>query len=411
MNPDDTQKFPEIAPDEKIGVTAEEKAWAAQKPPRPRVPLYVFTCAAAFLILAFAASGIWYYRKNVLPEKYYLRATAQFDAGNYREAFTLYEKAAKTQPNRSNVYNFMARSLAEVGSKDEALAYYQAHLKKQPGDTAVMAEAAGLYAEKKDYQSALGLLAAAAKKSGSGELFEKYAETALLADEKAQASEALLAAAANYRDPEKVIALAKKLMSLGGYTKALEAYNRFIKLSPEDPRGLHGADAAKAMLGIPTDPALIIAPGAALGKVRLGADKNAVKELMGAPERKAFRDIGHHTVEIWYYAKDKTRSMTIFFEGGKVKEIETRYKGFKTESALGAGNFLLEKNGEQIAGRTQLDDGRVRLDVKGGGLTFYAAGINEAGNGARFAKLIVHKKGEKPLGENQLSWIESIMGM
>lgn len=420
MTPDDLQmknkneipEYPEIAPAEKIGVTAKEKEWQVKKTPRPLVPRYIFACVAAALIVAFAVSGILYYRKNILPEKYYMWAVSQFKAENYHEALELFERAAKIEPSRRNIYNYMARSLAGLGEKDNALSYYELHLQNQPDDTTAMVEASGLYVEMRDYKKALALLEKAARKSGLGEVYEKLAEAALLAEDKSLAGASLSEAAKAYADREKVLETAKKLMTLGFYGDALNAYRRVAKIEPDDMRALHGANAAKAMLGIPTSQSLIIKPGVSLGSVKLGEDKDGVKAVMGAPEKKTFIKINRTDVEIWNYGdKDIDKSMAIFFVGGTVKEIETRYKGFKTETGLGAGNFLLERYSGQTAGRTSLGTDRLRLDVKGGGLAFFAAGINEAGNGARFAKLIVHKKGENLLEENQASWLKNILGM
>lgn len=408
---DKPQSFPEIAPKDKIGVTEEEKTWAAKKPPRPHVPHYVFISIAIFFLLAFAGGGFWYHRKNILPEKYYMRAEAQFNAEKYQEAFALYEKAAKIQPDRRDIYNNMARTQVRLGDVDNAINCYEAHLKKQPDDAKASLEAAELYVDKKNYDRAIELLSKTAYKlGGGGEAAERLAEVELLAGYQDRATDTLGKAAAAYGDPEKVIDLAKKLMTLGDYMRALDAYHRATKLAPDDTRGLHGANAARAMLGIPTDPAMIITPGVSLGSVKLGASKDEVKSVMGSPEQKTFTKISRIDLEIWNYGiTDRKRSMAIFFTGGKVKEIETRYYGFKTEAGLGAGNFLLEKHQDKISERVRLDDGRTLFDVKGGGISLYAAGINEAGNNAKFAKLILHKNGEKPVGESQLSWIEKIM--
>lgn len=405
------QTVPEIAPEDKIGVTDREKAWVARRPPRQHVPGYVFICIVVFLLLAFAGGGFWYYRKNILPEKYYLQAEAQFNSGNYRKAFTLYKKAAKIQPARRDIYNNMARTQAKLGDSNNAATYYEIHLKQQPDDVKALWEAADLYVELKNYDRAMELLDKATDKRGDdGSLTEKLAEVALRAGYKEKAAAALAKSAMSYNDQAKVLKLAKKLMILKDYCGALNAYKRATALAPDDPRGLHGTNAAKAMLDIPSDPAMIIVPGVSLGKVKLGDSRDEVKSAMGSPERKLFTKMNGTSVEIWRYGiNDKNRSMTVFFTGGKTREIETRYKNFKTEDSLGAGNFLLDKHRDKIGERVELSDGRTRFSVKGGGLSFYAAGINEAGNGAKYAKLIVHKKREKPLDENKPSWLENLM--
>lgn len=403
---DETTKCPEIAPEGKIGVTEREKEWAAQKPPRPRVPRYVFIGALAFLALAFASGATLYYRKNILPEKYYMKASAQFDAKNYDEAFALYEKVSRIQPARRDVYNYMARSLAEIGETIMAAEYYETHLQKQPDDAEAKWEAAELYAETKKYGRAIELMTSARVTDGAR--LERMAEIFLLDGQKEKAADYLRDAALASGEAEKTIVIAKELMDMGFYRQALEAFRKASLLDDADKRGIHGENAAKAMLGLPTDPALTIIPGESLGPVRLGSDKNDVSGVMGAPVKQVFTQINRSNVEIWHYGdkNNKMKSMTVFLVGGKVREIETRYREFKTEDGLGPGNFMLEKQSGRIEKRAELDDGRIRFDVKGGGMTFYAAGVNEAGDGAQYAKLIVHRKGEKPLGESSFTWLK-----
>lgn len=402
----ETPKCPEIAPEGKIGVTEKEKEWAAKKPPRKHVPNYVFIMALVFLALAFAAGATWYYRKNILPEKYYMRASAQFDAGNYGEAFALYEKVSKIQPARRDVYNYMARAMTEAGEAGRAMEYYEIHLQKQPDDATAKWEAAELYAETKNHGRALELMTSA-RVADSARL-ERMAEVFLLAGKQDEAADSLRDAALAAGETEKTIEIARRLMNMGFYGHAIEAFKKASRLDGEDKRGMHGENAAKAMLGLPTDPAMTVTPGESMGLVKLGSDTNSVSEVMGAPEKQVFTQINRSNVEIWHYGEknNKRQSMTVFFVGGKVREIETRYKEFKTEDGLGPGNFMLEKQSGKIEKRVELDDGRMRFDVRGGGMTFYAAGVNEAGNGAKYAKLIVHRKGEKPLGESSFKWLK-----
>lgn len=406
LDADEAAKCPEIAPEGKIGVTEKEREWAANKPPRPHVPRYVFIGTLAFLALAFAAGGTWYYRKNILPEKYYMKASARFEAGDYAEAFTLYEKVSKIQPARRDVYNHMARAMVEEGETARAIGYYETHLMKQPDDAKAKWEAAELYAKTNNYGRALELMASA-RVADSARL-ERMAEVFLLAGRKEEAADSLRKAALASGEIEKTIEIAKRLMDMGSYGHAIEAFKKASRLDADDKRGIHGANAAKAMLGLPTDPALTVTPGESMGLVKLGSDTNSVREIMGDPEKQVFTEINRTNVEIWHYGEknNKKKAMTVFFVGGKVREIETRYREFKTEDGLGPGNFMMEKQSGRIEKRAELDDGRIRFDVKGGGMTFYAAGVNEAGDGALYAKLIVHRKGEKPLGESSFKWLK-----
>lgn len=401
---DEIQQCPEIAPEGKIGVTSKEREWAAIKPPRPRVPRYVFTTALVCLTLVLTTSAAWYYRKNILPEKYYMKAAAMFEAEQYQTALELYKKVIEIQPARRDIYNYMARAMVRTGKSELAAAYYETHLQKQPDDNIAKWEAGELYAEMKNYGRALALMESV--RGADSAQMERMAAIFLLVGDTKKAADSLRDAALAGSDAEKTLGIAKELIKLGFYEHALEAFTRTGQLAPEDKRGLHGANAAKAMLGRPTDPAMTIAPGKFLGPVNLGADKNSVKEAMGAPEEKAFTKIDRFDVELWHYGKkSKKRSMTLFFVDNRIKEIETRYREFKTEDGLSVDNFMLEKRSGNIEKRVALDDGRTRFDVKGGGMTFYASGINETGDGAKYAKLIIHRKGEKPIGESQSSWL------
>lgn len=396
-------KSPEFAPEGKIGITDEEKEWAVKKPPRPRVPRYVFAGVMVCLFLSGIVSATWYYRKNILPEKYYMKAAAQFEAGNYGDAFTLYEKVAKIQPARRDVHQNMARSMVKIGDNEKAARYYEIHIQRQPEDADAKWEAAELYAEMQDYGRALELMTSI--HLTDSERLQRKAEILLQAERKDDAAEALRDSALAGADPEKTLAVARWLMNHGFYEHALEAYKKTSGLVPEDNRGMHGANAAKKMLGLPVDTAMTIKPGESLGLVKLGSDKNEVKEAMGAPEEKAFAKTDRYSAEIWRYGKNnKNRSMAILFVGNRVKEIEARYSEFKTEDGLGIGNFMLGKKSDMIEKRIKLSDEHTRFDVKGGGITFYASGINESGDSAKYAKLLVHRKGEKPLGESLPQW-------
>lgn len=402
---DENSKCPEIAPEGKIGMTDEEREWATKKPPRPSVPRHIFAGVMLCLFLTGIVSASWYYRKNILPEKYYMKASAQFEAENYRDAFALYQKVAKIQPARRNVYQDMARSMVKIGEMERAAEYYETHMKKEPDDAQAKWEAGELYAKMKDYGRALELITSI--QITDSERLQRKAEILLLAGNKEDAAEALRDSALAGVDPEKTLAAARWLMKQGFYEHALAAYKKAIKLAPEDSSGIHGMNAAKRMLGMPVDPAMVIKPGESLGLVKLGSDKNEVKEAMGAPEEKLFTNTGRYDTEIWRYGKNnKNRSMEIFFVSGRVKEIETRFSEFKTENGFGIGNFMLEKRSDMIEKRVELGDGHTRFDVKDGGMTFYASGISESGDSAKYIKLIIHRKGEKPLGEGMSQWFK-----
>jgi hypothetical protein len=152
------------------------------------------------------------------------------------------------------------------------------------------------------------------------------------------------------------------------------------------------------MLGRPTDPRLVIRPGISIGPVRIGDTKDEVRDKLGAPEAKEFRKVGgksilsDDTAEIWTYSRTMPgRGLRVIFINGKVREVETRSGEYKTETGLGLTNFLLAKNSSRLEWRKEGEDKSVVCLVKGGGLTFYAAGLNSSGTDAKYKKLRVHK--------------------
>ena len=392
------EKCPDIVPEEQTGMTKEEQEWALKNEPRPPVPRSIFAAIAIIIIIAFLAGSFWYYRTNVLPEKYYQKATILFNESKFSEACSLYEKVLKLRPKRKGVLYQIAFCLEKMGRIDEAVSRYEEHLKLMPTDGNALVRAGWLYTEKGNYEKGRVML-----EKGSKKLKDPYA-WALLFDaatkfkDRETAIEALTKQIELFKEPEPVLTCSKTLMGLKAWEEALTGFNRFIKMAPDDSRGIHGANAAKIMLGYPTDQRVTIIPGESIGLVQLGATKEEVKDLIGRPDLKEFTVIGGKTMlagshaEIWTYSSSMPkRGLKIIFLNSKVREVEARSAEYKTESGIGISNFLLKKNADKLEWRKEAKNGTVLCLLKGGGLTFYAADINSDGSDAKYKKLRLHK--------------------
>lgn len=391
-------KCPEIVPDEQTGVTKEEQEWGLKKENRPPVPKYIFGVIAIIILAVFLGGSLWYYRTNVLPEKYYQRATSQFKLENYSEAYLLYEKVLKLRPERKNILYQMAFCLEKTGKIDEAIDRYEEHLKTIPSDGKALVRMGWLYTQKNNFKKGLPAL-----KEGASKLKDAYAwtllsEAAIRSKNNASAVEALVKQIELFKKPEQVLTCSKMLMGLGAWKDALKGYEKFSKLAPDDKRGIHGANAAKIMLGYPTDPNLVINPGKSVGMVILGESKEKIKSKLGSPDLKVFKKVGETSIltnnnaEIWSYNKTMPKiSLRIIFLDGKVREIETRSDEYKTATGLGLTNFLLPKNAKRLEWKKEAPGNSVICLAKGGGLSFVAAGLNSEGTEAKYKKLRIHK--------------------
>lgn len=392
------EKCPETVPEDQTGMTPEEHEWGLKKEHRPPVPRYVFGIIAAIILTVFLGGSLWYYRTSVLPEKYYQRATAQFKLENYSEAYLLYEKVLRLRPERKNILYQMAFCLEKTGRTDEAISHYEEHLKILPGDGKALIRSGWLYTQKNNFEKGLPTLKEGAEKLKDPYAWALVSEAAIKSTNNETAVYALVKQTELFKEPEPVLTCSKMLMDLGAWKEALKGYERFSELVPGDKRGVHGADAAKAMLGWPTDPGIVIRPGRSIGIIEIGDTKEVVKSKLGPPEIKEFKKIGEKTIlagdhaEIWTYSKTMPkRGLRIIFINGKVREAEARSGEYMTETGLGLTNFLLAKNADRLEWKKEVNGKAVVCLAKGGGLTFYAAGLNSDGTDAKYKKLRVHK--------------------
>ena len=327
-----------------------------------------------------------------------MRATQLFKAEDFAGAEELFDKIKKLRPERRDLFYYKAYCRERQGDKAGAVKYYEEHLKSEPEDVKAMVRLGWLYLDRKDYNAALKWFREAARQEKKdAALWRLTADAAEKAGDKAEASAAWLEAAETGESAEDIMACGKALLRIGDYRAAMTAYELAAKAAPDDKAPLHGLAAAKAMLGLPTNPRLVIAPGEALGAVKLGATKAEAKAAMDgrSPDAKEFGTVGGNSmiadrpVEIWRY--DGSRAMRIIFIDGEVHEIETASPLYKTEDGLGLSNFLLAKNEDKLKWKRDTRASVLVCLAKGGGLTFYAYGLAPDGASAEETKLRVHR--------------------
>lgn len=393
-------KCPEFVQEEDIGQTEEERQWTLKKEPRPPLPRALFFIIGALLALSFIIGGIWYYRTNLLPEKHYQIANALFKQEKYEEATKHYLRVLKLRPERKDVLYQIAFSLEKTKKIDEAIPYYESHIKLMPNDTKALIRLGWLYFEKGEYEKALITLQNASKKDKKNpDLWNLLSKIKLQSGDKEGAVLAIANFSKYTHNPEEILLAGKQLMNLKAYEEALSAYNRFTDKETNDNRGKHGAMAAKIMMGRPADSKLVIIPGKSIGLVALDATKEEVRKAIGRPNAKIFTKIGGKSAladtdtEIWTYNRKnfRKRSLRIIFVNGKVLEVESASEEYKTENGVGLSNFLLTKNSNKLESRREARNSAVLCLIKNGGLTFYAANLNETGTDAKYKKLRLHK--------------------
>ena len=175
-------KCPEYAPEDQKGVTEAEREWKAKTSARPRLPKAFFAALALVLAAAFAGGGWLYYRANVLPEKYYMRAEALFKAADYAGALALYDKIMELKPERRDLFYYMAYCREQLGQSDDAIKFYEEHLKTEPDDVNAMTRLAWLCFARKDYNAALKWFREASKREMKNPLL--WRKSAVARDER-----------------------------------------------------------------------------------------------------------------------------------------------------------------------------------------------------------------------------------
>lgn len=408
---------PNIATEEQIGTTEEEKQWVLKKEQRPPLPKSLFIILSTLVIFLFVVGGILYYRSTVLPEKHYQAGTILFKQQEYNYAVEHFLKVLKLRPERKDVLYQIAFCFEMMNKTKDAIQYYEKHLEILPNDTRATIRLGWLYLENGDKEKALSVLENATKKDRkNADLWNLTSKIKITSGDRNGAIEALSNFAKYTNDTEALLSTGKKLINLRAYEKAVEAYERYSKKVSSDKRGEHGALAAKIMMGHPGNSKLVIMPGKSMGYISLDDTKDRVKKNLGEPNKKFFSKFQEKSnfkktdVETWVYNKKdfRHRAVSIVFVNGRVVEVETASDKYKTEKGLGISNFLLTKNSSNVMKSGEIKNGMVTYIIDGGGLTFYARKNDKSGIGTKHRKLRLHKGKRSQFNEIDFNKVGSI---
>jgi tetratricopeptide (TPR) repeat protein len=341
-------------------------------------PKTVFYAAIAAVIIIIAISGTFYYRGNILPEKLFQSAERSFEDGDYKAALESYGKVLDLKPGRRDTLFKMGYSMEMRGDETGAMDAYVSHLRNEPDDKDALFRLGTLYFNHDMYREARDpLLKAKAQGAPVSADYMLGVVSEALGDPAAAHENFVEAIRRGGGDAELLYSSSRALMRLGYYSDALEGFTEMGKnIASGDMRAFHASNAAKSMLGWPTDPALVIEPGSAIGSVAIGSTSS---DLMadsnwGAPKGK----VSEGELSVWGYGgKAEAPETLIYMENDAVIEIATSAKSFRTKDGLGIANFMEPK----YAGRfekwmTRMEDATTlyRYILKGGGLAFFVAG-------------------------------------
>lgn len=372
---------PLVAHPEETGLTPEEEAYVPHAESRP-LPRSVFALIIAVLVLAFAGGGAFYYQSAVRPERLYQKATRLFYASEYANALALYQKVLRARPERRDTLYQIGYCQEMLGMDQGAAVSYARHLENQPRDLNALLRLGNVMLRMGRREEALSPFERAIRIAPrNAEAHHALGKIYEYLQSEQRAVENYKAAVENSDDVEILISASKALTNLNRYEDAIGGYEKAGSLSASgDNRGLHGARAARDMLGWPSDPAIVITPGQSLGTLALGASEAEVAASLGEPDYKETKETGSTNLvgrENWVY---KGGELVAYFSGGRVQQITTTSPRYRTANGLGIANFLEPKYAERFDRWMDSDTenpGR-RYIVRGGGLAFYASGEHRA---------------------------------
>jgi len=375
---EEARKMPEEVSEEKIGITQIEEDWRNLPDPRPPVSRWVFFSVGLAIIIAVALSGLWYYHKNVVPERRYARAVNYLQDGDYVGAYRLFEEVYEVKPKRKDVIYSLGRCLEKMERYDAAAARYREQLDKVPYHGKAMQRLGALYVFKLGKtDEGLALIKKGAEKLDTPEGWENVVLATIKLNNKEETVNALNKEAGTEKDAAKITALADRLFALEAYEQALDAYEKAFGKDKNIQSAANGIKAARLALGLPDTPEHTVTAGKALGTIKLESSKKQVKEQLGSPEKKLFVKVGAgeyqgETAEIWYYGLEKTDKFRIIFIKEKAVEIETASEDYKTEEGLGIATFTDERFADRFEKQPVNNSKTVIYTAKDGGIAFYA---------------------------------------
>lgn len=345
--------------------------------------------AVIVLVLLFAGNS--YYRSSVLPGKNYDKATALLQEGKYEEAANLFKEAADNNYEDKKLYLNLGKSLEGMGKTDEAIEAYKKYLEQNPEDAEAAMNLANLLIKNGAAEEGFAMLEKAVEKDPkNAAAWEAILAAAEETGDKDKAVRALKELAFLKEEPDEIYGYITKLMDLGAWKEVVECAEH-EKLA-DDPRAREAMALAKDRLGIPTDPSAVIVPGKSLANINIGMTKAEVKEAVGRPKLKVFKNLGDMKVEEWVMGPEfDEETLRILFIKDKVAEIESESEKYRTAEGLGLHNFLLPEK-ESVVKREELENGGIKAVLAGkDGITFYAQQLAEDGASAGYSKLRVHE--------------------
>ncbi|MDR3321188.1 MAG: tetratricopeptide repeat protein [Synergistaceae bacterium] len=354
----------------------EEEAWAPQRANARRLPRGVIFAAIAALVVVFCAGGTVYYRESILPERLFLSASRLFENGEYAEAVKIYEKVLNLKPDRRGLLFRIGYSHEMLGDDIDAIDAYAAHVKNESSDAEALLRLGSLYFRNGLQTEALAALEKLEGRASTASVDYMLGSLRESTGNRRMASESYKKANLSGTDAELLYTASMALMRLGYYQDALDGFTRMGEFAESgDMRSFHSSNAAKAMLGWPTDPAHVITPGGAVGRLALGAVSGDVLAEWGMPLERTSE--GEHS--IWGYGGSSEELETlVYMENDTVIEIVTSAKKYKTLDGLGIANFLEPKYADKFdrwRATQESTEGSVtlfRYDLKDGGLAFYS---------------------------------------
>jgi Flp pilus assembly protein TadD len=338
-----------------------------------------FIVAGTAIVIIIVTCCLLYYRQYYyMPDALVQNAEHHAKAGNYGAAIESYRKALDIKPKQEGAHLLIGYSMEKLGDYEGAINEYRTHLEDVPDDKEALFRLGTLYFDHDKNQEALDILQRA-KELGAPASADYMIGVASesLGDGKAAREGFIEAIRRSEGDAELLYASSRALMRMGHYLEALDGFTEMGKfVASGDMRAYHASNAAKAMLGRPTNPASVIEPGIAFGSVALGATSGDLiaDSNWGAPKEQVAD--GEHSV--WGYGGSLEAPETlIYMENDAVIEIVSSAKDFKTPDGLGVTNFKEPK----YAGRFDRWMARMgdavtlyRYILKEGGLAFFTAG-------------------------------------
>jgi TolA-binding protein len=370
----------------------DEKENSATGEERPQAPKAVLFAVAAALVIVLAIGGVLWYRRVILPKRFLGEAERNFDAGDYQAALENYRKGLLFAPERGETLYRIGYSMEMLGDDSGAIDAYISRVKNEPDDSEALFRLGSLYVKHAMHREALEPLEMASKLGApvSADYMLGVVREAI-GNPKGAAS-SYRETIKGSRAPEMLYSSAMALMRLGYYEDALDGFTEMGKYADSgDMRPFHSVNAAKAMLGWPTDPGHVITPGKSIGSLALGTKS---KDLLadarwGMPNER----VSDGEYAIWGYG-DRVGEMEtlVYMEADEVIEIVTTAKRFRTSDGLGISNFSESKYAHRFdmwKAETG-SDVQYRYTLKGGGLSFFSAGDD--------ASAVVYS-GDKPLSK------------